>query len=422
MTARFYILVLLTITSVCTHAQWVSDGSFITREEYKLYTIVNQYRNSRGLHTIPLSRSLTAVAQTHVRDLMEHFTQGGAGNAHSWSSYGSWTACCYTPDHAQAQHMWNKPSQLTPYKGDGFEIAYGNLGTFTAEDALKGWKSSPGHHSVIINTGIWADARWSAIGIAIYKNYSVIWFGKDTDPVSGQPQIVEDETDVYDRKSTRLQSFINNNKQSSSSTSTPSYIYNSSSSSNYSSSKYNSELRHSSSSGNTFSKKHKERVKGDTPRERFYSYAGEKHTSFVSVGYSYSIKKEVQLVNASLLDFRYKMFGASLINAEMGIDPWSKWIGYSPSIKVFFPVTCWLALSVNAGATADASIMKTSVKEGFDYDMRDDFFASACGGISLYIVPVKYVPIELKIEYRHDIYNESPIEGLVVGGVLHLGR
>ncbi|MCQ2230078.1 MAG: hypothetical protein MJZ13_10105 [Bacteroidales bacterium] len=54
--------------------------------------------------------------------------------------------------------------------------------------------------------------------------------------------------------------------------------------------------------------------------------------------------------------------------------------------------------------------------------MREDFFASACGGLSLYFVPVKYVPIELKVEYRHDLYNDSPIEGLVVGAVLHIGK
>lgn len=164
------------------------------------------------------------------------------------------------------------------------------------------------------------------------------------------------------------------------------------------------------------------RVKGNTPRESFYSHARDKHTSFVSVGYSYSIKKEAQLLNVSLLDFRYKMFGASLINAEVGMNPWGKWIGYSPSLKVYFPLTYWMALAINAGATADASIVKSSVKEDFDYDMRDDFSASACGGLSFCIVPVKYVPIELKAEYRHDIYNESPVSGLVVGGVLHLGR
>lgn len=201
-----------------------------------------------------------------------------------------------------------------------------------------------------------------------------------------------------------------------------SYSYNVSDYS-YTSNNNSSSLSHGySDSSSEMHNSSKKLANGDTPRDRFCSHAGVKHTSFVSVGYSYPIKKEVQIVNASLLDFRYKMFGASLINAEMGMNPWSKWIGYSPSIKVFFPMTFWFALSVNAGATADVSIVKSSVKESFDYDMKDDFFASANGGLSLYFVPTKYTPIELKAEYRHDICNESPIEGLVFGCVLHLGR
>jgi uncharacterized protein YkwD len=50
-------------TSIISYSQVLSD------EESKLYNIIMQYRNEKGLPDIPLSKSLTFVAQTHVQDL-----------------------------------------------------------------------------------------------------------------------------------------------------------------------------------------------------------------------------------------------------------------------------------------------------------------------------------------------------------------
>ena len=57
-------------------------------------------------------------------------------NLHSWSDKGPWSACCYTPDHAQAQCMWDKPSELTNYPGNGYEISA--AGYDSAQAALAG--------------------------------------------------------------------------------------------------------------------------------------------------------------------------------------------------------------------------------------------------------------------------------------------
>lgn len=152
----------------------------LTTAEKELYNLVMQYRSEKGLPIIPISSSLSFVAQTHVKDLTNNQPVQGNCNMHSWSNNGNWTACCYTPDHAAAECMWSKPSELTSYQGNGYEISYYSSGTITPIGALNAWKSSSGHNSVIINSGIW-NSKWNAIGIGIYGNYAVIWFGNELD-------------------------------------------------------------------------------------------------------------------------------------------------------------------------------------------------------------------------------------------------
>lgn len=159
----------------------------LTDEETKLYNLIMEYRKEKGLPSIPLSKSLTFVAQTHVKDLQNNKPDQGECNAHSWSSKGKWTSCCYTPDHKNAECMWNKPRELTSYTGNGFEIACGSSDSryssfvMTAEYALQSWKKSQGHNTVIVNMGIWKDYSWNAIGIGIYKGFAVVWFGVEED-------------------------------------------------------------------------------------------------------------------------------------------------------------------------------------------------------------------------------------------------
>lgn len=158
----------------------------LSSEEQKLYDLMMAYRKKKGLPEIPVSPSLTIVAQTHVRDLCENRPDQGDCNSHSWSDKGQWSPCCYTPDHAQAECMWNKPRELTSYQGYGFEIACGSSDplyasfVMTAEYALESWKGSPGHNAVIINANSW-DEPWQAIGIGIYKGFAVAWFGNEPD-------------------------------------------------------------------------------------------------------------------------------------------------------------------------------------------------------------------------------------------------
>ena len=157
----------------------------LSSEEQKLYDLIMQYRHEKGLPKIPLSKSMTFVAQTHVKDLVENKPDVGNCNAHSWSSKGDWTPFCYTSDHQKARYMWSKPNELTSYEGNGYEIACGSINTsnfvMTAVYALNSWKNSNGHNAVILNQNIWKSKKWNAIGIGLYKGFAVVWFGAELD-------------------------------------------------------------------------------------------------------------------------------------------------------------------------------------------------------------------------------------------------
>ncbi|MBL7848361.1 MAG: hypothetical protein JNL40_12910 [Cyclobacteriaceae bacterium] len=153
-------------------------------EEKKLYDFIMSYRKSKRLKPIPYSEKMTRVAQTHVRDLVEHFDYENRGdcNPHSWSDKGSWTPCCYTPDHRQAKCMWNKPKEISGYEGEGYEIAFYSSDHAEALEALEGWKGSTGHNPLLVNSGTWSTLEWKAIGVGIYGQYAVVWFGILEDP------------------------------------------------------------------------------------------------------------------------------------------------------------------------------------------------------------------------------------------------
>lgn len=162
----------------------------LSEEEQALIASVRSYRASENLPEVPLSGALTEVAQTHVRDLANaapHEDQGC--NLHSWSDDGAWSPCCYTDDHANASCMWNKPTELTDYAGTGYEIAY--QGPPDPEQIMAQWKTSPGHNSVMVNRGQWANFTWRAMGVGIVDGFAVIWFGSEADNKEEPPSCSE---------------------------------------------------------------------------------------------------------------------------------------------------------------------------------------------------------------------------------------
>jgi uncharacterized protein YkwD len=161
----------------------VEEKLCLSAEEMKLYELIMEYRKSKGLPSIPLSAKLTQVARVHAHDLADNykFDPDNKCNPHSWSKKGKWTACCYTSDHKRAQCMWGKPKEIAGYTGFGYEIAYYSTAGATAKEGLDGWKVSPGHNPLIVNLDIWSKVKWNAIGVALYKEYGLVWFGEVAD-------------------------------------------------------------------------------------------------------------------------------------------------------------------------------------------------------------------------------------------------
>ncbi len=172
-------LLLLPLLFVCLTSMQQTDAKkkitvTLTAQERELYAQLCAYRESLQLPKIPLSTSLTYVAQQHCNDL-----QNNVGKlTHSWST------CDFKKD---ASCMWLKPQELTDYKGYGYECSHWSSGIATAASAMNGWKGSKLHNDVLINQGIWKSYRWQAVGIGIYGNYACIWFGRETDP-AGTPE------------------------------------------------------------------------------------------------------------------------------------------------------------------------------------------------------------------------------------------
>ena len=166
-------------------------GECLSADEAALAQLMNDYRQNQGLAPVPVTASLTAVAQWHVWDLDVNHPHGGECNLHSWSDGTLWTPVCYTADHANASGMWDKPREITAdaYTGNGFEIAYWTSGTASPAGALSGWQNSSGHNDVILNAGIWQSYNpWPAMGVGMRGGYAVIWFGGIADSQGTIPE------------------------------------------------------------------------------------------------------------------------------------------------------------------------------------------------------------------------------------------
>lgn len=178
-----------------------NTGVCLNDEEYQLTQLVNNYRVTNGLQPVPVSYWVSTVGQWHVWDLMANSPNTGMCNMHSWSNAMPtlWQGMCYTPDHAQAAQMWGKPRQISGniYTGNGYENAAVAGGNINAITALWVWQNSPAHNDVILNRGVWAGITFRAMGVGIFGNYAVLWFGDGID-VSGTMNVCQNDLVFFD--------------------------------------------------------------------------------------------------------------------------------------------------------------------------------------------------------------------------------
>lgn len=173
-------------------------GTCLSATEGELARLVNEYRASLGLPPMLISKSLTLVAQQHAWDSVNNSNAwpappaGKTCNMHSWSGnvnpalqQGTWTANCYTSDHANAQGMWNKPGEIAGFPGEGVENSFASSGTASAVGALTAWKNSPGHNNVITQQGGWGPM--ASMGVGVLNGVAHLWMSSTLDPVGEAP-------------------------------------------------------------------------------------------------------------------------------------------------------------------------------------------------------------------------------------------
>lgn len=167
----------------------VPPGFRVSEEEMRLYRMINDYRRRYDLPPIPLSVSLSYVASTHVKDLFFNHPDQDPCNFHSWSDKGPWKAFCYPRDENKKNSVWDKPKEITGYKGKGYEIVYWENSNADIDSVFNLWRSVGYFNSFLMNTGKWQGTKWEAIGIGVYENYACAWFGQQPDP-NGAPLMV----------------------------------------------------------------------------------------------------------------------------------------------------------------------------------------------------------------------------------------
>jgi hypothetical protein len=153
----------------------------ISAEEVQLYRLINEYRMTYGFEIIPMSASLSYVAHVHVRDLHENRADLYGCNLHSWSEKGSWSACCYAKDPNRTNCMWNKPRELTDYKGNGQELILWENVEVSPLSALNQWRIFGPTNDLLLNRDRWKEKSWKAMGVAIFQGYVSVWFGEVVD-------------------------------------------------------------------------------------------------------------------------------------------------------------------------------------------------------------------------------------------------
>jgi len=163
----------------------------LTRQEYRLYSLINEYRTKNGLGVIPISSSLCYVAKVHVRDLFINNPDTSFCSLNSWSDQGQWTACCHSGHSPNPVCIVNKPKELTHYSGEGHEIAYWDSEDLNPDTVFHFWMSIGQTKELLLNQKKWSHFNWKAIGIGLYKGYACLWVGEASDTIP-EPKLCPD--------------------------------------------------------------------------------------------------------------------------------------------------------------------------------------------------------------------------------------
>lgn len=173
------IILLLLFAKTFAHSQ-VPDIC-LTRDEYRLYSLVNEIRLKKGLAVIPISKSLSYVAKIHARDLFHNNPDTSFCSLNSWSDQGDWTACCHSRYTPNPSCILNKPAELTKYTGEGHELCFWDSEILHPDTVMKFWMEVDQTRDILLNEKKWGFFNWKAMGVGIYKGYVCLWLGEALD-------------------------------------------------------------------------------------------------------------------------------------------------------------------------------------------------------------------------------------------------
>ncbi len=182
----FFFILMIPAISFSQHE--IPPDLCLTQEEYRLYTLINDYRTSKGLPVIPISKSLSYVAKIHVRDLYHNHPDTSFCNLNSWSDKGPWTSCCHSKYTPNPDCIFNKPKELTSYKGEGHELCYWDSENVSPDTVFRFWRSVEQTRDVILGQRKWTMYSWKAIGVGLYDGYACVWVGDQPD-IENEPVI-----------------------------------------------------------------------------------------------------------------------------------------------------------------------------------------------------------------------------------------
>jgi hypothetical protein len=177
------ILVAIFLIIIGTSAYSQTPDFCLTKDEYRLYTLINEYRTKQGLSIIPISTSLCYVAKIHARDLFLNNPDTAACSMNSWSDNGKWTACCHSRLTPNPACIVNKPKELTKYPGEGHELVFWDSEGLQPDTVLRFWKSVEQTRELLLNEKKWSYFNWKAIGVGLYNGYACVWVGEMADTI-----------------------------------------------------------------------------------------------------------------------------------------------------------------------------------------------------------------------------------------------
>lgn len=166
----------------------------------------------------------------------------------------------------------------------------------------------------------------------------------------------------------------------------------------------------------------------------YYERAGKAHLSFISGGYTLDLADNFQgdgapfkhVIDLSVLDWRVRWFGMSLLNFEMELgnaypDKFDHRAIYKPTVNFYIPVCKALAVKLYGGAEADMSYIYKA-NPNYDYNYDRDFFFNVDAGVGFQVVPHGWVPIEINCEYRYPIESLTKAQDRLTQGFYLTGR